>query len=233
MVLVPAGGYWYGCDPNRDIGCHKGTFELQYVQAEAIFADIYETTVEAYVECIYAGACLRSGGGSFCNEHRAKADVKAEQDPINCVTYTDAENYCHWANKRLPTEREWVRMARGPESKAPYPWGSLPEPECPNVIVSGFNNVGCNAGHTWPVGREPEWTSPLGIHDLLGNVREWTSDDATDSLPGSKSIRGQHYRTNTSIVPAIYRRDADLPENENSWTGFRCVQDIPARPRPR
>jgi serine/threonine-protein kinase len=88
--------------------------------------------------------------------------------PIACVTFEQARSYCGWHGKRLPSEAEWERAARGSDAR-PFPWGE-DEPTCAHA-----NFLGC-AGAPSAVGHAPVGASPGGVFDMAGNVAEWVAD---------------------------------------------------------
>jgi len=90
-----------------------------------------------------------------------------EQHPVNEVTWEGARRYCAWRGARLPTEAEWEAAARGRDGRT-YPWGD--EPPTPERAVFGRRS-----NETDVVGRRPAGATPEGVHDLAGNVAEWTS----------------------------------------------------------
>jgi hypothetical protein len=102
-----------------------------------------------------------------------------EDHPINCISWAEASTYCGWAgtvaHKRLPTEAEWEKAARGDDARI-YPWGDVPLPSCTHVSMNEGPGGGCGNFSSLPVGSKPLGDSPYGVHDMAGGVWEWTAD---------------------------------------------------------
>ncbi len=173
MVLVPAGSFWMGCAPSYSL-CEAGEKPRHSVYLNAFYIDKTEVTVSAYKACVSAGSCTAPDpydASSNCNWRWSGRD----SHPINCVDFSQAKAYCSNASKRLPTEAEWEKAARGTDGRI-YPWGNQ-APSCALTIWGdGSNTDGCGLDSTWPVGSKPAGASFYGALDLAGNVWEWTSD---------------------------------------------------------
>lgn len=137
----------------------------------SFYYDIYETTVADYRKCVDAGACTPphdEWGAPGCSLDQSEYDSY----PISCIDWYQADVYCRWAGKRLPMHYEWGWAARSGIADTRYPWGDAP-PSCALANVDS-DGTGCGFDGPWPVGTRPAGASRQGVHDLIGNVWEWT-----------------------------------------------------------
>jgi formylglycine-generating enzyme len=171
MVVVPAGNFWMGCNEAAGDGC----LYHEVVYLDAFYIDITEVTAGAYKACVDAGMCEYNGPISDDNlDYYSEARTynnNRDMHPINYVSWFDAKTYCEWLGKRLPTEAEWVKAARGTDGRT-YPWGNE-EPTC--ELAWYFDCLG-ETETTQPVGSLSAGASPYGAMDMAGNVWEWTAD---------------------------------------------------------
>jgi formylglycine-generating enzyme required for sulfatase activity len=189
MVSIPAGETWMGCDPGSEPVCYKEDQPRHLVIVPAFQIDRYEVTVAQYKACEAAGVCPSTYEDSSdqCNGGKAgRAD-----HPVNCTDDRHAVAYCQWAGKRLCSEVEWEKAARGSEGRT-YPWGEAPATCSLAVLNNGTD--GCGHGTTRIVGLLLDGASPYGVMDMAGNVGEWVADEC-------------------------YRNYATTPSDGSPWTG--------------
>jgi formylglycine-generating enzyme required for sulfatase activity len=216
-VLVPAGKFTMGDDevsPRRQI----------YV--DAFYMDRFETTVGRY------RAFLESTGSDAAPEFWD--EVAGDELPVVGVSWNEANAYCRWAGKRLPTEAEWEKAARGPDQRT-YPWGDA----SPTVDMTNYQNTtpGPYEGALTPVGKHAAGRSPYGVDDLAGNASEWVADWFSESFlrddtfnprgPGEgdkKVIRGGG-RYDPAPRLSVSSRQHASPETRGEDIGFRCASD--------
>ncbi len=215
MVCVPAGGFIMGCNEALDRDCEEDEKPSRYVKLDVYCIDKYEVTVAEYAECVGAGGCVAPDRRFPCNYGRE--DRAAH--PVNCVTWEQANSYCRWRGKRLPTEEEWEKAARGTDRRV-FPWGEAPM----NTLYKRTNIHGARDGYinTAPVGSFPAGASPYGALDMAGNVWEWISD-WHDLDQRSRSLRGGSMLDTPRFIRTS-NRGKYVPQFSHHGVGFRCVR---------
>ncbi|MCS6861887.1 MAG: SUMF1/EgtB/PvdO family nonheme iron enzyme [Abditibacteriales bacterium] len=230
MVLIPAGEFIMGKDDGEDDEkpAHK-------VYLDAYWIDKYEVTNEQYAK--FLDHITRTKDHSKChpNEPRGKnhtpkfwkdSQLNQPKQPVVGVDWFDAYAYAHWAGKRLPTEAEWEKAARGTDERD-YPWG--------NDWIDELANVDGDAPRE--VGSFPDGASPYGVMDMAGNVWEWCADwydfyrkeaqrnpqGPPASPRGMRVLRGGSWHDDMDACRAPYRMGATLLLRE-AYIGFRCAK---------
>jgi formylglycine-generating enzyme required for sulfatase activity len=199
------------------IAIPAGTFRFQgkdKVSIKAFALGETAVTVAAYAKCVTAGACSEPEIGSACNWKTDRND-----HPINCVDWNQAKAFCGWIGGRLPTDEEREYVASGGSEGRTYPWGNE-EPGARACWDGEGSDLGKgNRKTTCPVGSHKAGDSKWGLHDLAGNVWEWTSSDYDSS---HKVIRGGSWPYNHAAdLRASYRGDF-APTYRYNGIGFRC-----------
>jgi len=204
MVEIAAGRFIVGA-PSGDVRKCEGP--ARYVDGSKFLLDRNEVTVREYRACQQAGRCTstkeratqqaRWKGLELCNELRAERGDPVDAHPMNCVDRDQADAYCEFLGKRLPTDDEWERAARGADG-ADYPWGNA-APSCDRAVFArgpGYGKDRCLGPEgTAVVGSMS--ASASGIFDLAGNVWEWTS---TTCAAGSHSPDAD---VNPTAIPPV------------------------------
>jgi formylglycine-generating enzyme required for sulfatase activity len=192
MVLIPAGSFLRGVPAEAEIGA---LFERPQasIYLDAFYMDKHEVTVFQYQKCVKEKGCtdyhLKGQESDWWKYSTLKTCNWGKpgqgSHPINCVNWGQARAYCKWAGKRLPTEAEWEKAARGTDGRK-FPWGNE-KAHCGLAVMSNWNSKmpnklrdssdGCGKGQTWPVGsKSPAGDSPYGLQDMAGNVTEFVND---------------------------------------------------------
>jgi formylglycine-generating enzyme required for sulfatase activity len=225
MALVPAGEFKMGCNRGRDGHCDADESPYHTVFLDAYYIDLTEVTVGQYQECAQAGACRRA---------RDYADFDHADQPAVGVSWDDASRYCKWAGKRLPSEAEWEKAARGTDGRV-FPWGNA-ACGCACAIQEQRQVYGCGHDATWPVGSAPKGASPYGALDMSGNVWEWVADwyaadyyknspreDPKGPESGEKKVRRGGCFANIKNYLRASDRNFAPPETLSNSLGFRCA----------
>ena len=220
MVLVPAGPFVRGSGL-KDAGPQRK------IQLDAFYIDRYEVSCARYRGCVVAGACSLPG-----RQHKecTYGHIGLEGYPVSCVDWAQADAYCRWAGKRLPTEAEWEKAARGTDGRV-FPWGN----QRPSCQLTQY--LRCD-GRPFPVASFAEVASPYGAVQLAGNVWEWVADwYAGDYYANSPAhnprgprtgtlriMRGGSYRSVDFFLTTTHRNRAE-PGSRDRGNGFRCARD--------
>jgi formylglycine-generating enzyme required for sulfatase activity len=242
MVMIPAGTFIMGSDKKVDRNAYPAEFPQRKVYLDAYEIDKFEVTTVQFLKFVLAAnrAPLidwQYDGGNF--------QETMASHPVMHVSWFDADAYCKWAGKRLPTSAEWEKAARGEDGRI-YPWGNEPA----GLSRANFGRTGLSG----PVRDRPERlllyppiisvdkyenaVSPYGLFQMAGNVAEWTADwydphyykRAPDRNPKGpetgtqKAFRGGGWIDSTPSVRPAQRNGTD-PSTKMNWLGFRCARD--------
>lgn len=223
MVTIPAGPFIRGTDqggfderPPREI--YLDRFEI----------DQYEVTNYQYG--LFAAATGHRKAGPPSRYAKNVGKMRGPNQPVVYVSWDDAQEYCRWKGKRLPTEAEWEKAMRGTDGRL-WPWGNTEQPDAANWarVNDGFDA-------TAPVGSFKVDISPYGVMDGAGNVMEWVEDwyqegsyrDSSESNPSSpehgvyRVLRGGGYTTSGGDL-RITSRSKMVPDFRDETIGFRCA----------
>ncbi len=238
LIEIPAGTFIMG-SPGRPAAEGRGNADEgppHEVFVDTFYMDLYETTNAHYQEYLTATGAnppLLWRGGIF--------PEALANHPVVYVDWYDAEAFCQWAGKRLPTEKEWEKAARGNDRRN-FPWGvqfDVKKANTPQHWLS--KGIEVYKGSTMPVGSFESGKSPYGLYDMAGNVYEWVSDWYLP-YPGNR-VPNVHYGKRNKVLRGgswydcmsygcglsapVYNRSRFTPEIKNKGFGFRCASDIP------
>ena len=269
MILVPAGEFIMGSDADEiarlDIKQELVEDEMprHRVYLDTFYMDTYEVTNAHFQQFVHAtgyrtqaeredwgwadtGAAWGQVTGANWRAPLGPGSSIAglEQHPVVQVSQEDAKAYCAWAGKRLPTEAEWEKAARGTDGRI-YPWGDQFDGTrlnfCDAHCQRSWQDQASNDGYryTAPVGHYAGDQSPYGAYDMAGNVREWVADwyaenyyktSPTRNPPGPASgeqavLRGGGWVNTARNVRVPFRSRLE-PAHRYGYVGIRCAKTL-------
>lgn len=229
MVLVPAGNFLMGSATSEP------TYEIDETPQRTVYLDDYwidrtEVTNAMYATCVNAGVCRPPSSPKSYSRQSYYGNPQFDRYPVVYVTWEDANLFCRWSGRRLPTEAEWEKAARGQDGRL-YPWGDTP----PDTIELNYNR---NVDDTTRVDEYPAGMSPYGALGMAANVSEWVADWYDEGYysqsPRSNSLgpasgdfrvtRGGDW-TNPEFAIRAANRVKRHPAAASAFLGFRCTRD--------
>ena len=228
MVLVPAGEFTMGSDKGDD-----DESPIHRVYLNAFYLDKFEVTNGRFAK--FVDAIQSEPPWGFADK---ETPVTSADQPVRWVSWMDAMGYCLWVGKRLPTEAEWEKAARGTDGRM-FPWGN--DPPTLAHAVYGLKEGGAEAISV--IGDRDRGMSPYGAHDMAGNLYEWVMDWYAEdfylnvanntavnprgpSEGTAKVQRGGSYINSPYRLRSSFRTKGD-PTEQDPHVGFRCAQDVP------
>ncbi len=239
MILVLVGSFPMGV-PSGDKDGGRDEYPRHDVFVDTFAIDKFEVTNGRYLEFVKSTGHRVPQNPRNPTRNLWQGDSITEslaERPVINVDWFDAEAYCRWAGKRLPTEAEWEKAAKGTSDRR-FPWGNV-EPTAKHL---NYNQRWIGEKTLMPVGSYEAGKSPYGVYDMAGNVWEWVNDwyDAYyyEKSPNKnpkgpdtgtkKVIRGAGWQNETPTVRIFTRVESD-PTVRNESTGFRCASDAPMK----
>lgn len=241
MVFVPAGEFLMGmtdeqfqdameqlrafchpCPPFQNVAKQPHTVDL-----DAFWIDKFQVTNSLYTKCVEAGKCAPPNSTGSHTRASYYGNAQFDNYPVLYVSWQDAKTFCEWSGKRLPTEAEYEKAARGTDGRS-FPWG--------NEFDQSRLNSDHVVGDTTPVGNYPGGASPYGALDMAGNVWVWMADwfgedyyagSPRDNPQGPASgeyrvQRGGAWGSLMIQMRGAFRFAGD-PEQREDYIGIRCA----------
>lgn len=222
QAYIPEGEFLMGKGSSR-----KNADSPQHtVYLTAFWMDKYEVSNAMYLKCLTEGRCSQ-----LVSDNTTYKNWIYRDHPVTYVTWVQAVVYCTWAGRRLPTEAEWEKAARGTDDRR-YPWGNEP----PNARLANFYDSQIHEAIS--IYRYPLGASPYGVLNMAGNVREWNADwydeyyyltspyvNPEGAASGTeRSMRSGSYNED-AIQIRVTTRLKHEPQSAGLSRGFRCAED--------
>ena len=248
MALIPEGEFQMGSEDEEAYGdehpAHTVYLDAFYIDKYLVTNEQYKAFVDENPEWSRQNIPHEYGDVDYLKHWRSNSfPISQAGHPVVNVSWYAAMAYSQWVGKRLPTEAEWEKAARGGKSRNKYPWGDIADPS--------MANYDWNIGETTTVGEYP--SNEFDLYDMCGNVWEWCLDAYHESVAmgttprnpivGAKSVewivnhsinvksnrvlRGGSWRIPASLV-RIANRNAESPSFSLNVIGFRCVCSVPS-----
>jgi len=245
-ILIPAGSF--------KMGTNNKNSDIQNKPEHTVHLNDYYIDKYLVTNSQYARYAAETGRRVPLNWSNGKFSEQKVLHPVTMVSWFDAKGYCEWAGKRLPTEREWEKAARGVDGRR-WPWGQVMDTKRLNTYY--------NVGSTTVVNKYDNGVSPYGVYDMSGNVLQWVEDDF-DPYPDSKAS-GSIFKGKKQVVSddrndrakkiakfvvteekykvmrggswkgdpfstSSYHRGYSWPNMTSDFYGFRCAKDVETEP---
>ena len=246
MIAIPSGEFIYGAPKETPTGVKPGEGiekgeGFNTVQLSSFYIDKYEVTNRQYRSCVTEGVCIEPRSLSSIRYADYFYSVAYDNFPAIWVSWNQATTYCQWAGKRLPTEAEWEKAARGATFKT-YPWGDTPPEDNSANTVANFSAL---FEDVVQVTEFKDGVSSYGVYNMAGNVSEWVSnwydldsyytvlpvEELTDpqgppeGIDTKKVSKGGGWVSLASEVTTFTRVGA-VPHYSYYNLGFRCAKDM-------
>ena len=224
MVYVPAGEFQMGSDDPYSFNENP----MHTVYLDAFWIDRTEVTNAMYAKCVAAGACFEPSKSTSNTRESYYGNSDYDEYPVVYVNWDQANTYCTWAGRQLPTEAQWEKAARG-TCKRVYPWGDSD----PN---SSLVNINYYISDTTEVGSYPLGASPYMALDMMGNVGEWVADwyatgyyssqnywaNPIGPVSGTEKVLRSGSYDNSIYQSRTAKRNRAAQTASNNGLGFRC-----------
>ncbi len=241
LVHIPAGEFEMGSSRVVDAQAFEEELPSHLVYLDAYWIDKTEVSNAQYAMCVAdSGACTKPANNYSLTRESYYEESQYGDYPVIFVSWTQASAYCAWAGRRLPTEAEWEKAARGLDGRI-YPWGNTFD-----GTLANYCDINCQTdwkdgsfddgySDTSPVGEYPDGASTYGVLDLSGNVYEWVADwfepyhegqqtNPTGPTSGlEKIIRGGSWGDDRIHIRSSIRSSKNS-DNSLNFVGFRCAR---------